>query len=294
MAQLLDDSWKTWVNENMGLGVPKQTIYDTLKNHKFDLGNITSVMGWSPSEEATNVVDVKVTPNKQKLQPTNIIYDKKELKHERRFIYNAERIEVGNDVLDIHRIDNFLSKKECKELVDLTKDNMKKSKISFADKSDSYVDDEVRTSSTCDLYKSHGDVVDRVNDRINAHMGIHMLLGEPMQGQHYDKTQQFKEHTDTFTPNTEEYNKFASDMGQRTWTFMIYLNEPVKGGETKFPKVKTTDGELLSLKPKLGTAITWNNLYVNGDINQHSLHQGCPVKNGEKTIITKWFRERRR
>ena len=127
-------------------------------------------------------------------------------------------------------------------------------------------------------------------------MGIHLFFAEAIQGQHYDKTQEFKEHTDTFTPNTKEYDTHAkpSQGGQRTWTFMIYLNETISGGETKFPRVKDTTGEVLSLTPTLGQAIIWNNLYVNGEVNHFSTHQGSPVLDGEKTIITKWYRERRR
>lgn len=287
----LDESWKGWTVENINLGVPKKTIYNTLKNHKFDLESITDVMGWSPE---TDESVVNTTTDKQKLQSTKTIHNKKDLQHERRFIYNAKKIEVKNDVLDIYKIDNFLTTTECELLVEIIKNNMEKSTVSSSNKTKGYIDDNVRTSSTCDLHKSHGSIVKELNDRINAHLGIHMLFGEPIQGQHYNKTQQFKKHTDTFAPNTDEYRQFATDTGQRTWTFMIYLNEPEVGGETKFPKVKTMGGDVLSLTPKLGTAITWNNLYVNGDINTYSLHQGCPVDKGEKTIITKWFRERRR
>ena len=74
---------------------------------------------------------------------------------------------------------------------------------------------------------------------------------------------------------------------------MIYLNEPEEGGETTFTNVKISEDNQLSIKPSLGQAVTWNNLYINGEINSYSMHQGCPVKKGEKTIITKWFRERR-
>jgi prolyl 4-hydroxylase len=283
--KLLDESWKNWTQENIELGISKQVIFNTLKNNKFELDDITNIMGWSPSEGDTP------TQPTTKMQP-NVIYDKGKLSHERRFIYQGEKVEVGGEVLDIYKIDKFLTKSECEGLVTLIKKNSRKSMLSSSVNPNAYLDDTFRTSSTCDL-NSKDKLSKEINERINAHMGIHALFGEPIQGQQYDETQEFKSHTDTFAPNSKEYETHCSRFGQRTWTFMIYLNETEKGGETKFPKVKTTDGEELSFTPKLGTAVVWNNLYVNGDINNYAVHQGCPVEKGEKTIITKWFRERR-
>lgn len=288
MAKLLDDSWKNWVRENVGLGIPHQIIFNTLTNNDFNLDEITKIM----SEMAPSLT--KAPAGEQiKATRTNTIYNKKELKHERRFIHNAEKIEVEDDVLDIYKIDNFLSNKECEDLIEIIRSNRRKSKVSFSNQPEGYIDDKVRTSSTCDLSNSLGAPTVKLNERINAHMGIHELFGEILQGQHYEETQEFKSHTDTFAPNSEEFEKFAKTTGQRTWTFMIYLNELEDGGETKFTKVKTSGGKELSFRPEKGLAVTWNNLYVNGDINNYSMHQGCPVKKGEKIIITKWFRERR-
>jgi len=286
----LDESWKNWTKENIGLGVSKQVIFNTLKNNDFNLDDITKVMGWSPSDGDTPPQDISRAAT---VRPrTNIIYDKDKLLHERKFIYRADKLEIKDNVLDIYKIDNFLSKNECEDFIKLIKKNTRKSMLSSPGEPDAYLDDTFRTSSTCDL-GSRSKLSKEINERICSYMGIHALFGEELQGQQYDKTQEFKGHTDTFTPNTKEYDTHCSKSGQRTWTFMIYLNETEEGGETKFPKVKTKDGGELSFVPTLGSAITWNNLYVNGDINHFSMHQGCPVKKGEKTIITKWFRERR-
>lgn len=290
MKENMDESWKNWVRENMSLGIPKETIFNTLKNRNFDLEDITNTMGWSPEEGLFIVQDES---SKTKKSIPNIVYSKSEIQHERRFIYKAEKIEVKNDVLDIYKIDNFLSKRECERFVEIIKKNMRKSTISTSTKAKDYVDDTIRTSSTCDLIKSHGNVIEKVNERIDSYMGIHSLFGEGLQGQQYDETQEFKSHTDTFAPGSDEYEVYAKNLGQRTWTFMIYLNEPEEGGETTFTNVKTSEDNQLSIKPTLGRAVTWNNLYINGEINSYSLHQGCPVNKGEKTIITKWFRERR-
>jgi hypothetical protein len=66
---------------------------------------------------------------------------------------------------------------------------------------------------------------------------------------------------------------------------MIYLNEDVVGGETKFHNLD------LTFTPKVGTAIVWQNM-VDGIPSTDSLHEGCDVIDGSKYIITIWVREK--
>ena len=66
---------------------------------------------------------------------------------------------------------------------------------------------------------------------------------------------------------------------------MIYLNDVEKGGGTHFFSLKKT------ISPRAGTAIAWNNLYSDGQVNSNTMHAGLPVEGGHKSIVTKWFRE---
>ena len=59
---------------------------------------------------------------------------------------------------------------------------------------------------------------------------IDPAYGEPLQGQRYDVGQEFKAHTDYFEPGGADYDRFCSVAGQRTWTFMVYLNAVDAGG----------------------------------------------------------------
>jgi prolyl 4-hydroxylase len=277
MAKVLDESWKSWAEENLGLGIPSEKIFQTLVNNDFNLSDINSVM-----KNSSPTITRVPTKNAGLGNSTG------------GYIVGAQKVEVKDDVLELYTIDDFVNKEECKKIVSLIKKDMKKSTVSIADKASGYVDDSVRTSSTCNLVGAHSDVVGVVNDRILECIGIHSSRGEPIQGQHYDKTQEFKQHTDTFAPNSEEYKLHCENRGgQRTWTFMIYLNSTRKGGETKFNRTKTPEGDMLVFKPKLGMAVVWNNLNMDGSPNKYSLHQGCPVESGEKIIITKWFREKK-
>jgi prolyl 4-hydroxylase len=121
--------------------------------------------------------------------------------------------------------------------------------------------------------------------KISRTLGIRLPYSEGIQAQRYDIGQQFKAHTDYFEPGTGEYSKFADDRGNRTWTFMVYLNEGMGGGGTKFFAIDRT------FLPKKGQAVIWNNLNPDGTPNAATKHSGEPVTAGHKIIITKWFRE---
>lgn len=141
-----------------------------------------------------------------------------------------------------------------------------------------------RTSETCDL-NSSDPVVARVEALIMAFTGLDPLHGEPMQGQRYAVGQEFKGHTDYFEPNGVDYERYCGVAGNRTWTVMIYLNEPEAGGATRF---KTIDK---IVQPETGKLLAWNNRRPDGSLNPATIHQGMKVRSGVKYVITKWFRE---
>lgn len=279
MTKLLDESWKNWTTENLNLGVPPAKIFETLISNEFDVKDIESIMGRSS--------DKNLKPVRNSNLSSNIISTSYSVE-------GASKIVVKDNKLELYQIDNFLTKDECDKLVKLIKSDMTKSSVSIANKAEGYIDDSVRTSSTCNLVRSRSDVVKVVDNKILECLGIHESRGESIQGQHYDKTQEFKQHTDTFAPNSEEYKLHCERRGgQRTWTFMIYLNNTKSGGDTKFNFIKDESDKDIYFKPKMGTAVVWNNLNLDGTPNRFSMHQGCPVTTGTKTIITKWFRERK-
>ncbi|MEN2785152.1 prolyl hydroxylase family protein [Sphingomonas qilianensis] len=142
-----------------------------------------------------------------------------------------------------------------------------------------------RTSETCDLDPTHPAVIE-VEARIRALTGLAPTHGEPMQGQRYAVGQEFKGHTDYFDPGGADFARYCSVAGQRTWTVMIYLNEPEAGGATRF---KTIDK---IVQPETGKLLAWNNLRPDGSPNPATIHQGMKVRSGAKYVITKWFRER--
>jgi prolyl 4-hydroxylase len=141
-----------------------------------------------------------------------------------------------------------------------------------------------RTSETCDL--SNADpLVAEVDRKIVELLGLSPDLGEALQGQRYAPGQEFRPHTDTFEPGGYDFYVHTADSGQRTWTAMIYLNQPEDGGATRFKAIGKT------IQPETGKLLAWNNLRPDGSPNPATLHQGMKVRKGSKYVLTKWFRQ---
>ena len=186
-----------------------------------------------------------------------------------------------SDRLELYTAESFLLPEECEELIDIIKRRLRPSTISH----DGTANAAFRTSRTCDLVGGEP-AVRALDEKICGAMGIDPALAEPSQGQYYELTQEFKPHTDYFEAYELERNSTPT-LGQRTWTFMVYLNDVESGGETAFVNIG------LAIPPKQGTAVLWNNLKPDGTPNYDTLHHGTPVKAGHKAIITKWFRRPR-
>lgn len=191
----------------------------------------------------------------------------------------AKLRKVDSDKLDLYLLDDFLSPNECTRLVGLCAHHLRPSTLAYVVKDDSF-----RTSTTADLCHLKSPVATSIDDKICRTLGIRASYSEGIQAQRYEVGQQFKAHCDYFEPNTQVYQRYAGVRGNRTWTFMVYLNDGMEGGATRFRAID------YAVQPKLGMAVIWNNLKADGTPNENTMHAGEPVTQGHKVIITKWFR----
>ncbi|GLI98353.1 2OG-Fe(II) oxygenase [Sphingobium sp. BS19] len=175
---------------------------------------------------------------------------------------------------------DFLSGTQCAELIARIEKDRRPSTIA-----DPNGDGYFRTSETCDL-DPLDPFVANVDRLIANYAGIDPIYGEPLQGQRYAVGQEFKAHTDYFEPHGTDFAKYCSVAGNRTWTFMIYLNLPQAGGATRFTKVGKT------VQPETGKLLAWDNRNADGVLNPATIHHGMKVRSGVKYVITKWYRER--
>lgn len=182
--------------------------------------------------------------------------------------------------LDLFVVRNFLDPQTCAELIERIDANRRPSEIS-----DDVGIANFRTSETCDL-DWRDQVVGDVDRKIASLLGLELAQSEPLQGQRYAPGQEFRPHTDTFEPGGYDFYLHTAAGGQRTWTAMIYLNQPEDGGATRFKTIGKT------VQPETGKLLAWNNLLADGSPNLATLHQGMKVRRGTKYVLTKWFRER--
>lgn len=275
MAQQLTIEWQNWVLTNLERGVDPIVLSQTMQQKGFELSVIKQILGDKIKDKpvavmASKIFKDKLDPKLDYQQLANISITK-----------NEQAVKFDSKQIQVYQLDDFLTAEECNQIIDLMNTRLRPSTLTHYNG-----DDEFRTSQTCDLGHMDAPVVTQVENRIARTLGLNLAFSEVMQGQKYRVGEQFKSHSDYFEPGGKTYFKYAKDKGQRTWTFMIYLNDTPKGGGTCFTKLDQT------YYPKTGTAVIWNNLYSTGRANPATFHQGMPVEEGEKFIITKWFRER--
>lgn len=84
---------------------------------------------------------------------------------------------------------------------------------------------------------------------------------------------------------------FATDLidgrvaGDRTATFMFYLNTVEAGGSTAFPVIGKR------VQAQRNTAVFWYNLLPDGTPDNRTLHAACPVLLGQKWVTNRWFHD---
>jgi prolyl 4-hydroxylase len=182
--------------------------------------------------------------------------------------------------LELFILRDFLAPEQCRQLIGRIDAERRPSQIA-----DDIGVAAFRTSETCDL-GGHDAIVASVDEAISNLLGLPLALGEPLQGQRYAPGQEFKPHTDTFEPTGADFYLHCAARGNRSWTAMVYLNQPEEGGATRFKAI----GKIV--QPETGKLLAWNNLLPDGRPNPATLHQGMKVRKGTKYILTKWYRER--
>ncbi|TPG12396.1 prolyl hydroxylase family protein [Sphingomonas oligophenolica] len=174
----------------------------------------------------------------------------------------------------------FLAPELCATIIDRIDAVRRPSTIA-----DSNGDAAYRTSETGDLAPDDPAVI-AVERALAAFTGLAPEFGEPLQGQRYAVGQEFKPHTDYFEPGNADYDRYCSVAGNRTWTVMVYLNQPEAGGATRFKAIDRI------VQPETGKLLAWNNRRPDQSLNPATLHHGMKVRSGVKYVITKWYRER--
>lgn len=271
LIKSFSDDWKWWIWSHVKLNQNKGNLFKILLNHGFEYDLIRNELAHEPEEVQTRSrrgtqlaleedAAVELLPLCKSLADNPM----------------ARRIENSN--LEIYEIDNFLTDQECDMMIEKINPLCAPSTVTNPD-----ADKQVRTSSTAFMRLDDPFTAD-INMKFHAFMRIPLTHAEEPQGQKYDVGQEFKKHCDWFDKNSI-YNQVHLNMGQRTFTLMVYLNNVEEGGETSFPRINH------DVRPRKGKAVIWCNITADNQGNWWSEHWGKPVIKGVKYIVTKWFRE---
>jgi prolyl 4-hydroxylase len=189
----------------------------------------------------------------------------------------VEQVEVEG--VQVYLYQGFLGGRDCRLLISKINAQAVPSTLYKGTEQEGF-----RTSYSCHLNRWDKDIA-RIEERMSTIMGISNSYAETMQGQRYQVGQEFKAHHDFFHPSQSYWEREGPLGGQRSWTAMIFLNEPSEGGTTEFPNLG------IGIRPQAGTMLIWNNVNPDGTLNYKTLHTGTPVLKGVKHIITKWYRQ---
>jgi prolyl 4-hydroxylase len=186
---------------------------------------------------------------------------------------------VENPDAQIYLYQGFLSLSDCKGLIAKIDADAVPSTLYKGTEQAGF-----RTSYSCHLNR-WDPFIAKVEARMSDVLGIDNNYAETMQGQRYHVGQEFKSHHDFFHPSQSYWLQEGPAGGQRSWTAMIFLNEPEEGGTTEFPHLG------MGVRPQTGMMLIWNNMKPDGTLNYKTLHTGTPVIKGVKHVITKWYRQ---
>jgi prolyl 4-hydroxylase len=261
--------WEEWIDLNLRLGNCKQIMFQKSLDAGYSHALLKRKIG----------IDY-IASEKQQPQRLNVAVA----------LRTAQKLNTKN--FEIYRIDNFLTENECSQIIaEINASELTSSSTYNASKPTERIVNIERTSKTC-YFGGRNALISEVESRMCKTLGINNRHAEQIQGQKYEVGQEFRFHTDYFDPELLKQDRSIN--GQRTWTFMVYLNNVEEGGYTSFPLA------FCSSAPKMGTVLVWNNLHsassslnVNefGKENPFSSHCGMPIIRGEKYILTKWFKE---
>lgn len=101
---------------------------------------------------------------------------------------------------------------------------------------------------------------------------------------HYAQGEEIRNHFDFVDPNAPNYAQLLREQGQRTITFLVYLNEDYQAGETDFPELG------LSHRGQRGSALYFRNSHPDGKPDFRMVHAGRPPMCGEKWIVSQFVR----
>ncbi|KAK7487669.1 hypothetical protein BaRGS_00021088, partial [Batillaria attramentaria] len=147
----------------------------------------------------------------------------------------------------------------------------------------------IRTSDLSWVYDEDMDLATKMSERVKVITGLEVdqnlpdgpSSAEAFQVVNYGLGGHYDVHMDTFDRPPEDV--LLNRSGERIATFLVYLSDVEKGGNTVFVKSH------ISVAPQKGMALFWYNFDPAMKVDPMTSHAGCPVLVGHKWIANKWI-----
>jgi prolyl 4-hydroxylase len=182
---------------------------------------------------------------------------------------------------------NVLSDDESAELIRRSQSKLQRSTTVDRATGESVVVDG-RTSFGSSIRVGEDAFIASIERRLSELVHCPVDHGEGLHVLRYHVGQQYRPHHDYFAPGSPGNAVKLARGGQRVATLLMYLNDVDDGGETTFPEIG------LSVIPRRGHAVYFAYYDFQNQLDPLTFHGGAPVRQGEKWVATKWFRERPR
>ena len=177
--------------------------------------------------------------------------------------------------MEISEYPNLLTPQECDFLIKAAADAGLSTAETLGDNSG------YRTADNCWLYESNN-VTAWIERFLSEQLNVPIDNFEDAHIVRYFPGGEYKEHHDWFSDNQEGSGVDTS--GNRTHSFIVYLNDDFNGGETEFTFLNQ------KVKAEKGKGLLWSNM-LDGKCLEESEHAGLPVTEGVKWILIYWIRE---
>jgi prolyl 4-hydroxylase len=274
----MSEEWSTWLDASLEKGCRIADIVGAMVTANYDPGYAEKTVLARQAERMQPAAAAASGPYR---------YGTPMIRHGASLIETGDRqvrvaMRVAQPVVAV--LDDVFSAEECDAVVALARARLQPSATLSPTTGENQVKDH-RTSQGAFLDDAESPLLQRLNRRIAEITGQPVAHGEALHVLHYEVGAEYKPHHDYFDPANPGFAATLKRGGQRVATLIVYLNDVDGAGDTVFPKIG------LSIVPKKGSAVYFEYMNEDGQLDENSLHGGAPVIRGEKWVATKWVRQ---
>lgn len=276
----MSDEWDRWLDASLAKGCRTHDIVAAMVAANYDAAYAERAVQERHAQRAQPAPAAAAAAGPYR-------YGTPTIRHRNNLITTSDRtvrvaMRIEQPVVAV--LDDVFSPEECDAVVALARARLQPSATLSPTTGENQVKDH-RTSQGAFLDDADQPVLRRLNRRIAEIMNQPVAHGEALHVLYYGVGAEYKPHHDYFDPSNSGFAATLRRGGQRVATLIIYLNDVAEAGDTVFPKLG------LSIVPRKGSAVYFEYVNEDGQLDEASLHGGEPVTRGEKWVATKWVRQ---